>query len=69
MKAKYLRELEKVIGNFLDSTCDEWLDDYYGYYHEELEEQMALAAAQVRNAGFMVQEYLKEAEGIRWIKE
>ena len=36
---------------------------------EELEEQMALAAAQVRNAGFMVQEYLKEAEGIRWIKE
>ena len=62
MKAKYLRELEKVIGNFLDSTCDEWLDDYYGYYHEELEEQMALAAAQVMDAAFMAQNYMREAE-------
>ena len=63
MKVKYLVKLEEKMDEFIESTCKDWSYDYGGIYHAELVEQMALAAAQVIDAAFMSQEFVKECEG------
>jgi hypothetical protein len=53
MKTKYLYELEDVIVDFLSGI------DHPGYCGEDLEVQMAQAAAAVYDACMSGQEYLK----------
>ena len=55
MKAKVLWRLEKKINEFIEDVSQK--GSYDGYYHPELAEQMATAAAQVFDATFMAQAY------------
>ncbi len=64
MKANLLWRLEKKMDDFINEIAEKELNEYEGYYHPELAEQMAEAAAQVFDASFMAQEYAEQEKGI-----
>ena len=64
MKVKDLSILEKNIQDAVNEIAE--FDDgghYKGYYHDQLTEQMALAAAQVFDACMTAQQFAEEQNG------
>ena len=60
MKARDLATLEASIEKWVNKIAENDDGEYAGYYHGQLVEQMALAAAQVFNACMTAQQFAKE---------
>ena len=63
MKAKYLAKLENKIQEFINDICEEYSNEYDGYYPDNIVEQMAIAAAIVLDMAFESQKFADEARG------
>ena len=62
MKSKYLSILEEKMQDFIEEICEDFNMEHDGYWHDNLTNQMATAAAMVLDSAFDGQEYLKREE-------
>ncbi len=60
MKTENLAKLEDEISDWINDIAGNDMNEYQGYYHDELATQMAKAAEQVFDATFMAQKFAKE---------